>query len=209
MIQIFTEIFNDAIVWFKNSFLNKEDIKGWGDSRVDENPTIVNTAEAILGLFFAGADKEYLTQCLNLLKQNLSNCIEALQRGSTPAFSGFRGVTRQISWSGIALCEAQDHSLVDLLASHLKKIQNPVDKGWSSEINEESNAFSTALALWFFSHAGDKWEEEKNDAIKWLLDNSQDEGWGWTREDPPNPAATAYALIALKKAGVKRSRKIQ
>lgn len=200
MIRVFDKIFNDAIEWIKKAAKPA----GWGESRVDASVTLVNIAEATLALFFAGVNENYLKRAIKLLQQAALKSLKAAENGVS--LYSYKGFTREICWAGIALSETcGDQLIISSLISHLKKNQND-DGGWGPKKGVESNTFSTSLALWFLSYSESK---EKSDAIKWLYNNFRKYGWGWSKKEEPNPAATAYALIALKKSDVQKNHKIE
>jgi len=211
------EIFSQAIEWFKKTKKEVNGVEGWGDRGADNRITAVNTAEAIMGLVFAGAEKHLIKNEIEQLKTNLLNSINRLEKGEKPVYYDFYGFPRQVCWPGIAMLIAgeEDWHILDKIADFLRKIKNN-DGGWGYSLSKKSkkkvknekisNTFSTSLVLWFASLAGEKYDDLKKDAKKWLMKAFNKRGWGWHPKENENPAATAYALIALKEAGVGLSR---
>ena len=180
------EIFSQALEWFIKTKKVVDNISGWGDNRLDDKITAVNTAEAIMGLIFADADRSLIIEELKNLEENLLKSMNNLQNGRNPPYDDFYGAPRQVCWPGIAMLIAgrKNDEVIDKIAKFLRKIKNK-DGGWGHSIikgeqghlEKVSNTFSTSLVLWFASMAGEKYEDLKNDALKWLMNAFNKKGW--------------------------------
>lgn len=188
------EYMNQAADWLIS--IRNED-GGWGLYE-DSGSRLINTAEAILALDYAGFPRIDYDSSLQYLQDVVLGKHELKAQ-----------YQRHFAWVGytlVRLGETGVNRAVELCFDHLLDFQNS-DGGWSHFPEGPSHTYATYLAMRAFLEAARnnsrqldvrRIRERIDQATLWFTRvQNNDYGWGFSSEDASNVAATAFGTLAL------------
>lgn len=162
---------------------------GWGMSP-GQDPSIVNTAEAIYVLTRAGKHQAAINGGLEFIQSKLFPSIEKQGRRTRYVFFALLAVIDHL--------DKVDTAFITSCSEWLIQARNK-DGGWGHIANDEqSRLFPTCMTLIHLAKANHN-SHDLEIGYKWLLLNKTiDSGWSFHESRNPTPTATAQAVLALR-----------